>query len=77
MDFFEFTDLSQLQSVEFSFGVFECVHSIVFESDGMDGLMIQICLNYNPLNLIDGLLMVINVMIERRLAVIPTTTRIH
>ena len=32
----------------------------------MDGLMIQICLNYNPLNLVVELLMVINVMIERR-----------
>ena len=30
----------------------------------MDGLMIQICLNYNPFDLIDGLLMVIGVMIE-------------
>ena len=77
MDWFEFTDLPQLQSVKLGKYAFHYVHSVVFESDGMDGLMIQICLNYNPLNLIDGLLMVINVMIERRLAVIPTTTRIH
>ena len=77
MDWFEYTDLPKLQSVILGNGAFDYVQSIVFESDGMDGLMIQICLNYNPLNLIDGLLMVINVMIERRLAVIPTTTRIH
>ena len=43
----------------------------------MDGLMIQICLNYNPFDLIDGLLKVIIVMIERRLALNPTITRTH
>ena len=41
----------------------------------MDGMMIQICLNYNPFNLVDMLLMVMNVMIERRLVMNPTTTR--
>ena len=43
----------------------------------MDGLMIQICLNYNPLNLAMKLLLVMVVMIERRLAMNPTTTRTH
>ena len=77
MDWFEFTDLPQLQSVKLGMYAFDRVHSIVFESDRMDGLMNQICLNYNPFDLIDMLLMVIGVMIERRLAVIPTTTRTH
>ena len=43
----------------------------------MDGLMIQICLNYNPFDLVVLLLMVMVVMIERRLAMNPTTTRTH
>ena len=77
MDWFEFTDLPQLQSVYLGWGAFGYVHSIVFESDRMDGLMIQICLNYNPFDLIDMLLMVIGVMIERRLAMHPTNTRTH
>ena len=77
MDWFEFTDLPQLQSVKLSYGAFEYVHSIVFESDRMDGLMIQICLNYNPFNLVEVLFMVINVLNEGRLAVIPTTTITH
>ena len=43
----------------------------------MDGLMIQICLNYNPLNLVIVLFVVIIVMIERRKILNPTTTRTH
>ena len=43
----------------------------------MDGLMIQICLNYNPFNLNMVLFGVMMMMIERRLAMNPTTTRIH
>ena len=74
MDWFELTDLPQLQLVKLGGGTFEYVHSIVFESDGMDGLMIQICLNYNPFNLVVGLSVV---MIEKRLAMNPTTTRTH
>ena len=74
MDWFEFTDLPQLQSVKLGECAFDYVHSVVFESDGMDGLMIQICLNYNPFNLVMMLLMV---MIERRLLMNPTTTRTH
>ena len=74
MDWFEFTDLPQLQSVRLGEAAFDYVHSIVFESDGMDGLMIQICLNYNPFNLVVGLSVV---MIEKRLAMNPTTTRTH
>ena len=77
MDWFEFTDLPQLQSVKLGECAFCYVHSIVFESDRMDGLMIQICLNYNPFDLMKVLLKVIVVMIERRLAINPTTTRTH
>ena len=77
MDWFEFTDLPQLQSVKLDNGVFDDAHSIVFESDGMDGLMIQICLKYNPFNLVQVHLMVMMMMIERRLATYPTTTRTH
>ena len=77
MDWFEFTDLPQLQSVKLGMYAFDRVHSIVFESDRMDGMMIQICLNYNPLNLVVELLMVMIVMIEGRLAKHPTTTRTH
>ena len=77
MDWFEFTDLPQLQSVELGQYAFIDVHSIVFESDGMDGVMMQICLNYNPFYLVVKLFAVIIVMIERRLALHPTTTRTH
>ena len=66
MDWFEFTDLPQLQSVIISGGAFDYVHSVVFESDRKDGLIIQICLNYNPFDLVNGLFVVIGVMIERR-----------
>ena len=77
MDWFEFTDLPQLQSLKLDDAAFYCVHSIVFESDRMDGLMIQICLNYNPFNLVVRLLMVMMVMIEKRFAGNPTTTIIQ
>ena len=77
MDWFEFTDLPQLQSVNLSIAAFNRVHSVVFESDRMDGLMIQICLNYNPFNLVEGLFKVIIVLIERRLALHLTNTRTH
>ena len=77
MDWFEFTDLPQLQSVKLGDAVFNRVHTVVFESDRMDGLMIQICLNYNPFNLVVRLLMVMMVMIEKRFAGNPTTTIIQ
>ena len=77
MDWFEFTDLPQLQSVKLVDYAFHRVHSIVFESDRKDGLMIQICRNYNPFNLLQMLLMVIGVMIERRLVINPTITITH
>ena len=77
MDWLELTDLPQLQSVKLGSLAFYYVHSIVFESDGMDGLMIQICLNYNPFNLLQVLFKVMVVMIERRLVMNPTTTRTH
>ena len=65
MDWFEFTDLPQLQSVKLGDRAFAYVHSIVFESDRMDGLMIQICQCYNPFKLVILLFMVIMVMIQR------------
>ena len=77
MDWFEFTDLPQLQSVKLGIWAFRYVHTVVFESDRMDGLMIQICLNYNPFELMKVLLKVMVMMIERRLALNPTTTRTH
>ena len=77
MDWFEFTDLPQLQSVKLGLEAFQSIHSVVFESDRMDGLMIQICLDYNPFNLVHGLLQVMVVMIEKRLAMNPTTSRTH
>ena len=77
MDWFEFTDLPQLQSVYIANGAFDRVHSIVFESDRMDGVMIQICLNYNPFNLVVGLFVVIGVLIEQQLTMHLTTTRTH
>ena len=42
----------------------------------MDGLMIQICLNYSPFNLVD-MHFVVMMMIDGRLAMNPTTTRTH
>ena len=77
MDWFEFADLPQLQSVKLGYSAFDYVHSVVFESDRMDGLMIQICLNYNPFNLVMEPLMVIIVLIEKRLALHPSTSRTH
>ena len=74
MDWFEFTDLHQLQSVRLGEGAFRYVHSAKFESDRMHGLIIQICLNYNPFNLINMLFGVMSVMVERRLLMNPTTT---
>ena len=77
MDWFEFTDLPQLQSLKLGYGAFYGVHSVVFESDRMDGLIIQICLNYNPFDLIGMLFMVMSVIIERGLALNPSTTKTH
>ena len=76
MEWFDLTDLPQLQSVTLNWAFYD-VQSAVFESDRMDGLIIQICLNYNPFNLIRVLLQVIGVMIEKRLALNPSTTRTH
>ena len=77
MDWYEFTDLPQLQEVHLGHAAFDDVHSIVFESDRMDGLVIQICLNYNPFDLVNLLFVVMVEMIERRLAINPTTTKTH
>ena len=65
MDWFEFIDLPQLQSVKLGNAAFYNVHSIVFESDRMHGLMIQICLNYNPFNLVEVLYLVMVVLVEK------------
>ena len=43
----------------------------------MDGLMIQICQNSNPFDLVIVLFVVMIVMIERQLAIHATTTRTH
>ena len=77
MDWFEVTDLPQLQSLKLGRAAFNRVHTVVFESDRMDGMMIQICLNYNPFDLVDVLFGVMVVLIERRLALNPSTTRTH
>ena len=77
IDWVEFTDLPQLQSVSLGEMVFCYVHSVVFESNWMNGLMIQICLNCNPFNLVKMLFGVILVMIERRLALHHATGRTH
>ena len=66
MDWFEVTDLPQLQSLKLGRAAFNRVHTVVFESDRMDGMMIQICLNYNPFDLVDVLFGVMVVLIERR-----------
>ena len=72
-----YADLPQLQSVKLGDAAFNRVHSVVFESDWMNGLMIQICPNYNPFNLVHLLFMVMRVMIDSRLAMNPSTTRTH
>ena len=77
IEWVEWTDLPQLQSVKLGGYAFDYCQSVVFESDWMDGLIIQICRNYNPFNLANILLMVMVVMIERRLAINPSTTRTH
>ena len=77
MDWLEVTDLPQLQSVKLGYSAFKRVQSIVFESDGMDGLMIQICLNYNSFDLLVLLFGVMVMIIERRLTLNPSTTRTH
>ena len=43
----------------------------------MDGLMIQICLNYNPFDLVDVLFMVMVVLVEKQLRMNPITTITH
>ena len=70
---FELNNLPLLQSVKLGEFAFRYVHSVVFESNGVNGLMIQICQNYISFNLIHMLLKVIIVMIDRRLAISPTT----
>ena len=77
MDWFEFTDLPQLQSVYLGKFAFYYVQSVVFESDRMDGLMIQICLNYNPFDLLGVLFMVMVVLVEKQLRMNPITTITH
>ena len=77
MNWFESTDLPQLQSVNLGYQTIQNVHSVVFESNGSEGLMNQIYLNCNPFNLVGLLLKVMVVLIDRRLALNPTTSRTH
>ena len=74
---FELSNLPQLQSVKLGNSAFHCVHSVVFESDWMNGLIIQICPKFKPFNLVNMLFKVMIVIIERRLAIHPTTTITH
>ena len=77
IEWIDWIDLPQLQSVKLNGFAFPYCQSVVFESDWLNGLMIQICQNYNPFNLVIRLFMVMIVIIERRLAINPTTTRTH
>ena len=73
MEWFDLTDLPQLQSVTLNWAFYD-VQSAVFESDRMDGLIIQICLNYNPFNLMIMLLLVMMMIIEGYLHQSNTTS---
>ena len=77
IDWFELIDLPQLQSVKLGGCAFYSVQSVVFASDWMNGLMIQICQTCSPLSLVEKRLMVMTVMIERRWMINPSTTRTH
>ena len=70
-------DLPKLSTVSLGTATFMCVHSVVFESSWNDELIIQICLNYSPFNLVDGLFKVMVVMTEKRLTIHHSTTRTH
>ena len=74
---FELSNLPQLQSVKLGVCAFRDVHSVVFESDWLNGLMIQICQNYSLLTLVYSLFKVMSVMFERRLTIHRSTTRTH
>ena len=69
----EFVDLPQLQSVTIGYGTFNRVQSVVFASSWMNGLMIQICQNYNRYNLIHLLFKVMVVRIDGGLAKYSST----
>ena len=73
INWIEFIDLPQLQSVTIGYSTFNRVHSVVFESSWMNGLMIQICQNYNRYNLIRLLFKVMVVRIDGGLAIHPST----
>ena len=62
---FELSSLPQLQSVKLGHYSFCFCHSVVFKSDGMDGVIIQICPNCSPFNLVVVLFMVMIVKLER------------
>ena len=64
IEWIEATDLPQLQSAKLGHKAFEYCHSVVFESDRMGGMIIQICQNYNSFILVIILLEVIVVMID-------------
>ena len=64
IDWSQRTDLPCLQSVKLGSGAFQNCQSIVFESDCVDGLMIQICQNSNRLSLANRLFGVMMTRIE-------------
>ena len=63
---------SDLVLLHFSISIRLCLRVIE-----MNGLMNQICLNYDPYYLVKVLLKVIVMMIKRRFAVNPTITGTH
>ena len=60
----------------FGWGAFPDVHSVVFKSDRMGGLMIQICQNCNPFNLVFVLYSPLaRLVLFKTMTVVFTTTK--
>ena len=74
---FELIDLPMLESITIGKSAFKNCQSILLESMRTILVHLQICRNYSQLDLINGLLLVMTVMIEKQLALNPTTTRTH
>ena len=70
-------DLPMLESITMGQSAFKNCHSILLESMRLLLVTIQIYRNYSSLDLISGLLLVMTVMIEGRLALNPITTITH
>ena len=64
--YLELVDLPLLQRVKMENYAFQNIQTILMESKWENEMMNQTCLHYYPFNLIGRLLLVINVMIERR-----------